>query len=58
MEQRRKYVTVNTTGCGFDPHSKKRNIYLYFIFFAPVSRHALKRKVEFYHSNAIKTHAQ
>ena len=33
-------VTVNATGCRFNPHSKKRNIYfnLYFHFFALVSR--------------------
>ena len=31
-------VTVKSTGCGFDPHSRKRNIYLYFHFFALVSR--------------------
>ena len=33
-------VTVNTTGCGFDPHSRRRNIYLNvnFHFLALVSR--------------------
>ena len=33
-------VTVNMTGCGFDLHSRKRNIYfnLYLNFFALVSR--------------------
>ena len=33
-------VTVNSTGCGSDPHSRKSNIYLhlYFHFFAMVSR--------------------
>ena len=33
-------VTVNKTGCGFDHHSRKWNIYLnlYFHFFALVSR--------------------
>ena len=33
-------VTVKPTGCGFDPHSRRRNIYLYlyFHFFALVSR--------------------
>ena len=33
-------VTVKGAGCGFDLHSRKRNIYLhlYFHFFAPVSR--------------------
>ena len=33
-------VTVKPTGCGFDPHSKRWNIYLnlYFHFFALVSR--------------------
>ena len=33
-------VTVKSTGCGFDPHSRKLNIYLhlYFHFFALVSR--------------------
>ena len=33
-------VTVKSTGCLFDPHSRKRNIYLhlYFHFFALVSR--------------------
>ena len=33
-------VTVKTTGCGVDPHSRKLNIYLqlYFHFFALVSR--------------------
>ena len=33
-------VTVNATGCGFDPHSRKLNIYLhlYFHFFALVLR--------------------
>ena len=31
-------ATVNATGCGFDPHSRKLNIYLnlYFHFFALV----------------------
>ena len=33
-------VPLKPTGCGFDPHSRKWNIYLnlYFYFFAPVSR--------------------
>ena len=33
-------VTIKPTGCGFDPHSRKWNIYLnlYFHFFALVSR--------------------
>ena len=33
-------VTVKPTGCGFDPHLMRRNIYLnlYFHFFALVSR--------------------
>ena len=33
-------VTVNPTGCGFDPYSRRWNIYLnlYFHFFALVSR--------------------
>ena len=33
-------VTVKLTGCGFDPHSRKRKIYLnlYFHFFALVWR--------------------
>ena len=33
-------VTEKSTGCGFDPHSRKLNIYLhlYFHFFALVSR--------------------
>ena len=33
-------VTVKTTGCGFDPHTRRWNIYLnlYFHFFALVSR--------------------
>ena len=32
-------VTVKSTGCGFDPHSRKWNIYLYFYFhLALVSR--------------------
>ena len=33
-------VTVKPTGCGFDPHSRRWNIYLnlYFRFFALVSR--------------------
>ena len=33
-------VTVKPSGCGFDPHSRRRNIYLnlYFHFFALVSR--------------------
>ena len=33
-------VTVNATGCGFDPHSSKLNMYLnvYIHFFALVSR--------------------
>ena len=33
-------VAVKSTGCGLDPHSRKRNIYLhlYFQFFALVSR--------------------
>ena len=33
-------VSVKPTGCGFDPHSKRWNIYLnlYFHFFALVSR--------------------
>ena len=33
-------VTVTTTGCGFDPHSRRCNIYLnlYFHFCALVSR--------------------
>ena len=33
-------VTVKPTGCGFDPHSRRWNIYLnlYFHFFALVSR--------------------
>ena len=33
-------VAVNATGCGFDSHSKKLNIYLnlYFRFFTLVSR--------------------
>ena len=33
-------VTVNATGCGFDPHSRTWNIYLnvYFHFFALMSR--------------------
>ena len=35
-----KRVTVNVTGCGFDPHSKELNIYLnlHFYFFALVFR--------------------
>ena len=34
-------VTVKSTGCGFDPHSRKWNIYLhlYLHLFALVSRH-------------------
>ena len=33
-------VTINPTGCGFEPHSRRWNIYLnvYFHFFALVSR--------------------
>ena len=33
-------VTVKPTSCGFDPHSRRSNIYLnlYFYFFALVSR--------------------
>ena len=33
-------VTVNSTGCGFDPHSRRWNIYLnlYFVFFGLVLR--------------------
>ena len=33
-------VTAKPTGCGFDPHSRRGNIYLnlYFHFFALVSR--------------------
>ena len=33
-------MTVKSTGCEFDPHSRRRNIYLnlYFHFFALVSR--------------------
>ena len=33
-------VTIKSTGCGFDPHSRKRNIYLhlYFHFYALVQR--------------------
>ena len=33
-------VVVQPTGCGFDPHSRRRNIYLnlYFHFFALVSK--------------------
>ena len=39
--------TLKSTGCGFDPHSRRWNIYLnlYFYFFALVSRQ--KRGVEF-----------
>ena len=35
-------VTVKAIGCGFDPHSRKLNIYLnlYFHFFALVSSKA------------------
>ena len=35
-------VTLNATGCGFDPHSRKCNIYLniYFHFFSRLSRHS------------------
>ena len=37
-------VTVKSTGCGFDPHSRKLNIYLhlYFHFFFLVSRQSAK----------------
>ena len=44
-------VTVKSTGCRFDPHSRRLNIYLnlYFHFFALVSVEA-KRGVEFCHS--------
>ena len=46
-------MPVNVTGCGFDPHSSKSNIYLnlYFHFFALLSRqsvkfrHLIRRKV-------------
>ena len=43
-------VTVKPTGCEFDPHSRRCNIYLnlYFPFFALVSKQ--KRGVDFYHS--------
>ena len=36
----RPIVTVKSTDCGFDPHSRKLNIYLhlYFHFFALLSR--------------------
>ena len=37
VAQGHKSVTV-TNGCGFDPHSRKRNIYLYLYFFALVLR--------------------
>ena len=42
-------VTVNATACGFDPHSRKLNIYLnlYFHFFALVSKQ--KCGVDFCH---------
>ena len=35
-------MTVELTGFGFDPHSRRLNIYLnlYFHFFAPLSRHS------------------
>ena len=37
-------VNANATGCGFDAHSRKLNIYLnlYFIFFALVLRRILE----------------
>ena len=35
--QRHKYATVNAPGCGFDFHSRKRNIY-YFNFLALITR--------------------
>ena len=40
-------VTVKSTGCGFDPHSRRLNIYLnlYFHFFR--SGVEVKRGVEF-----------
>ena len=43
-------MTVESTGCGFDPNSRKRNIYLnlYFHFFALKSE--VKSGVEFRHS--------
>ena len=43
-------VTVKPTGCGFDPHSRRRNIYLKFIF--PILRSGVeaKRSVELCHS--------
>ena len=42
-------VTAKPAGCGFDSHSRRRNIYLnlYFHFFAGVE---VKRGVEFCHS--------
>ena len=40
VAQRHKCVTVNVTGCGYDPHSRKGNIYFnfYFLFIALESR--------------------
>ena len=40
-------VTVNATGCGFDPHLWKWNIYLKFIFPCLSSGVQAKRGVEF-----------
>ena len=42
-------MTVKSTGCEFDPLSKKLNIYLYFHFFAALSsatQHAIRNLAE------------
>ena len=46
---RAQSVTVNATGCGFDPHSKC-NIYLKFIFPCRRSGFNAKRGVKFHHT--------
>ena len=42
-------VTVNATGCGFDPHSKERNIYFNLYFHFLCSGVEAKCGVEFRH---------
>ena len=59
MAQGHQFVTVSSTGCGFNPHSRKLNVYLNFYFYFCCGVEA-KSGVQFRDSicNAFKIHSE
>ena len=49
-------VTAKSTGCGFDPYSRKRNIslHLYFHFFALVAKQSAAQSSAIQHAMPVK----